>query len=171
MLFSTKLLFQVFVQYVFVVHSVYIIHYTSYLYSGTNDSGSRYLHSCRKPSNRKFILLQGKATFHVVHEIINYCTDSDLTLSVCCGIHSIYYMINHCSLDTLLNSNIALNQSFNILSIWMHRRFCDLLSPIILCFILKLFQLAQQTEHRHPIVSCGLFVFNWGLLFNVSIRI
>lgn len=40
---------------------------------------------------------------------------------------------------------------------------------IISHFFSKLFQLGQQTEHRHPIVSCGLFVFDWTLLFNVII--
>lgn len=86
------------------------------------------------------IPLQGKATFEIAHEIINDCAETDINSSVC---HLKNWIIEN---DFVICYRCG-----------------------VLISILKLFQLAQQTEHRHPIISCGLFTFDWGLLFNVSV--
>lgn len=47
-------------------------------------------------SNRfiHFISLQGKATFHIAHEIINESAEIDINLSVCDSEHSNFYVID-----------------------------------------------------------------------------
>lgn len=38
-------------------------------------------------------------------------------------------------------------------------------------FQFQLAQLSLQIQHHHPMVTCGLFVFDWPLLFTVRIEI
>lgn len=93
---------------------------------------------CRKRTNRKSISLQGKATFHVVHEIINYCTEVDITLCVCYP-KAFNLLYDH---DQSLFASYFIHlehwiESISISSIWIHQRFCNLLTRRILFFLFK----------------------------------
>lgn len=85
-----KYLFNIFSWLMVYVSSTIIVIYAAEQVTQEVSIGSRewwnkkkMWNQCRKRTNRKSISLQGKATFHVVHEIINYCTEVDITLCVC----------------------------------------------------------------------------------------
>lgn len=42
-----------------------------------------------------------------------------------------------------------------------------MISLVYFAIRIQLGQLSQQTQTRYPIVSCGFFLFDWTLLFNV----
>lgn len=85
------------------------------------------------------MLTQGKRAAWILHEIINFCDDADIVLKV----YEQFY------------SHAIENLSFRFI------RF------IFMDIDIQLAHMSQQIQHRHPIISCLFFAFEWKLLFNV----
>lgn len=84
---------------------------------------------------------EGKTTSQIAHDIINQCHNSDVSLSVCAWAYKFAVQIQ----------------------IWLFAYKFE--------FSLQLTQLSLQIQNHHPIASCGLFEFDWTLLFTVSLLV
>lgn len=93
---------------------------------------------CSHLKHFTFVHLQGRRTFRIVHDIMNCCNDSELMQSV---------------LSFRTKSNKQSPSSCFVFSVF---------------FSMKLLGLSLQTKHQRPIATCGLFTFDWTLLFNVG---